>query len=64
MAERKVEFKFDIDDEVVTKFGDPGVVVMLGYDDGGIQYCVKTDKGSEWYKEKLVAAPGMFNKNG
>ena len=56
MAKKTVEFGFDIDDEVVTKFGDPRVVVMLGYDDGGVQYCVKTDKGSEWYKEKLVKA--------
>ena len=54
MAERTVEFKFDIDDEVVTKFGDEGVVTMLGFDEAGIQYCVKTNKGNEWYKEKLV----------
>lgn len=32
---KKLEFKFDIDQEVKTPFGDDGIVTMLGYDDGG-----------------------------
>jgi len=48
----KVDFRFDLDDRVVTAFGDEGIVVMLGFDAGGPTYFVKTRTDSTWYKEK------------
>jgi hypothetical protein len=47
-----ISYKFKLDEEVVTFFNDKGVITMLGFDDGGIQYYVKTAKDSQWYKEK------------
>lgn len=52
----KVEYAFGIDQEVKTPFGDDGIVVMLGYDDGGKCYHVKTSKDGQWYKEKELTA--------
>ena len=48
----EVKFNFEIDDRVVTPFGKPGIVEMLGFDDGGKKYFVKTKTESSWFKEK------------
>jgi len=55
MAPRTVSFEFDIDEQVKTPFGDLGIVSMLGYDDGGPQYFVKTKEGGNWYKESQLS---------
>lgn len=47
-----VDFKFILDQRVFTTFNEEGIVVMLGVDDGGKQYHVKTKLDSQWYKEK------------
>lgn len=52
----RVTFKFDLDQAVKTPFGDDGIVTMLGRDDGGNCYYVKTAKFSQWYKEKELTA--------
>lgn len=52
---KTVEYKFDLDEKVeciVT--GEMGVVGMLGLDDGGVQYFVKTKTSSNWWKEKQI----------
>jgi len=48
----KVDFKFKLDEKVITVFGDNGIVSMLGVDDGGIVYYVKASNNSDWFKEK------------
>lgn len=48
----QIEFKFNIDDRVITPFKAKGIVSMLGVDDGGKVYFVKTEKESDWFKEK------------
>ena len=47
----KVEYKFYMDQCVTTPFGDNGIIEMLGYNDGGIKYYVKTKADSSWFKE-------------
>lgn len=48
---KKVEFAFDLDQQVVTPFGEKGLVSLLGFDDGGQCYYVKTRESSNWFKE-------------
>lgn len=48
---RPVTFKFDLDEVVVTPFGDRGIVSTQAVDDGGILYFVKTAAGGNWFKE-------------
>lgn len=50
----EVNFKFKIDDRVLTPFGANGIICMLGYDDGGVQYYIKAEKDSSWFKEKDI----------
>lgn len=52
----KVEFVFTLDQKVVTPFGETGIITMLGYDDGGKHYHVKTKENSTWWKESLLIA--------
>lgn len=47
-----VEFKFIIDQIVITPFDEKGIVTMLGFDDSGQVYYVKSKSSSEWFKEK------------
>ncbi len=47
-----VTFEFNIDQRVITPFGEDGIIAMLGVDDGGNQYYVKTKSQSNWFKEK------------
>lgn len=49
--EEKFDFKFDLNQEVVTPFGDDGLVEMLGFDGGGRKYYVQTAKNLNWFKE-------------
>lgn len=50
-----VNFKFKIDQRVITSFDEKGIVTMLGFDDGGQQYYVKTKPDSQWFKEKELS---------
>ena len=52
----EVEFKYSIDEGIITPFGSSGIIEMLGFDDGGIKYYVKTSKGGSWHKEKELRA--------
>ena len=52
----KVEYKFYMDQRVTTPFGDSGIIEMLGYDDGGVKYYVKTKADSGWFKEDELTA--------
>ncbi len=51
---QQIDFKFDIDQKVKTPFGDEGIITMLGYDDGGKQYYVKTAQNDQWFKENQL----------
>ena len=46
-----IEFKHSIDDRVTTPFGDVGIIEMLGFDEGGKKYYVRTKTGGNWLKE-------------
>ena len=50
-----ITFKFEVDQKVTTSLGSIGIVVMLGYDDSGNQYYIKTKEESCWFKEKELA---------
>lgn len=50
-----VTFKFTIDQNVTTPFGEPGIVSMLAVDSSGINYFVKTKVGGDWFKESQLA---------
>lgn len=51
---KTVEYKYDIDQKVTTPFGEDGIVSMLGFDEAGNQYHVKTANDSQWFKEKQL----------
>ncbi len=46
-----VEYKYTIGQHVVTPFDSEGFVSMLGFDEGGAQYHVKTKDKDRWYRE-------------
>lgn len=50
-----VTFKFSLDQVVTTPFGENGIVSMLGVDEGGNQYFVKTKAASTWFKESQLS---------
>lgn len=50
-----VTFKFTIDQKVTTPFGEPGIISVLGVDECGITYFVKTSAGGNWFKESQLA---------
>lgn len=48
----KVEFKFNIGDDVKTSLGSIGIIETCAlFDDGSIQYSVKTKDSNMWWKE-------------
>ncbi len=51
---KTIEFKYELDEKVITPFGDLGIIGMLGFDDGGPQYYVKTSVASNWFKESQL----------
>ena len=55
----KIKFKYNLDDKVLVPLTDKeGLITMLGFDGGGIQYFVVTaDKGlnNKWWEEKHVS---------
>ena len=57
MDENTVTFKYPLFANVVTPFGSPAIVNMRAEDQGGIQYYVKTEKGSEWFTEAQLSPP-------
>jgi hypothetical protein len=46
-----IEFKYSVDDRVTTPFGDAGIIEMLGFDEGGKKYYVRTKLDGSWFKE-------------
>lgn len=52
----KVEFSFILDQKVKTPFDEIGIVSMLGVDDGGKTYFVKTAATGAWFKESQLTA--------
>ncbi|MFA6100445.1 MAG: hypothetical protein WC750_06290 [Patescibacteria group bacterium] len=53
---KELNFLYEIDQRVITPFGEDGIVSMLAYDDGGKQYYVKTKDASNWFKEGQLQA--------
>ena len=54
-----VTFKYVMDEIVVVNLtNETGVIAMLAYDDGGIQYFVKTKDSSNWWKETQIRKAG------
>ena len=53
----EVKFKFDVDQRVITPFGQEAIVDNCTLDNGKlIQYYVKTSDGAYWYKETELKA--------
>lgn len=52
---RTVEYKYDLDEKVSTPFDQVGIVTMLGFDEGGNQYYVKTANTGSWFKESQLS---------
>ena len=50
-----VTFKFSLDETVTTAFGENGIISMLGVDDGGNCYFVKTKSAGTWLKESQLS---------
>lgn len=50
----QVTFKFCLDQMVLTPFDNKGIITMLGVDDGGNQYYVKSEASSSWFKESQL----------
>jgi len=50
----EIKFLFKLDTEVRTPFSEDGIIVMLGYDEGGCKYYVQTAHTSAWFKEKQL----------
>ena len=59
-----VTYRFKMDQRVVTPFGDPGIIKMLGYDDGDIQYFVNAKTKGSWFKECELTEAGKGVLNG
>ena len=53
-----VEFKFDLEQQVITLAGKKGVITSFFVDSGGHHYFVKTADGSidYWHEHQLVLA--------
>lgn len=52
----EVSFKFTLDQKVLTPFGEAGIILMLGVDDGGVKYFVTTSASESWFKESQLSA--------
>lgn len=52
----QVTFKFNLDQRVVSPFGDQGIVSTCGVDNSGNVYYVKTSSGGNWFKESELTA--------
>ncbi len=46
-----IEFTYKLDQRIITPFGKEGIITMLGFDEGGKMYYVKTEISSNWHKE-------------
>jgi len=53
--ETHTTFKFSLDERVKTLFEELGVISMLGFDESGNVYYVKTKDKEGWYKEKHLS---------
>ena len=52
----EINFLFSVDQKVTTPFGDAGIVSMLGVDDGGKKYFVKTKECGNWFTEAQLTS--------
>lgn len=53
---KAVNFKFELDQEVVTRFDTSGFVTMQGVDSSGVIYYVKTaEDAGAWHKEEHLS---------
>jgi hypothetical protein len=50
-----ISFGFAMDEHVLTPFGEKAIVSMLGFDEGGNTYYVKTVHGGSWFKENQLS---------
>lgn len=57
----EIKFKFKLGDRVRTLFEEEGIVEMLGVDDGGNKYFIKTRKQSSWFKEDEISMDTDFS---
>lgn len=51
-----IDYKFVLDQKVVTPFDETGIISMLGFDEAGNQYHVKTKSNACWFKENELKA--------
>lgn len=52
-----LQFAFNLSQKVNTPFGEIGMVRMLGYDEAGLQYFIRTKTGEgSWFKESELTA--------
>lgn len=52
----QITFKFTLDQNVTTRFGEHGIVEMCAVDEVGLRYYVKTAGGGNWFKEAELSA--------
>lgn len=50
-----ITFKYTLEQKVTTPFGEAGLIDMLGYDQNGVTYYVKTAGGGNWFKEAQLS---------
>lgn len=53
---KTVNYLFDVDDRVITPFGEDGIITMLGFDEGGNKYYVQSKDSNAWFKEGQLKA--------
>lgn len=58
---KTVNFKYDVDQKVFTPFDEKGIITMLGYDEAGQQYYVKTANNNSWFKEDALKVNEPFD---
>ena len=51
----KIEFKFEIDEKVITPLGQPGIIVTATVDNSRVnQYWINTASDSQCYREDQI----------
>lgn len=53
---KTINFKFDLNQKIITPLGNLGIVTMCAFDSGGNEYYVITSKTQTWYLESLLTA--------
>lgn len=52
----QINFKFEINQKVITIFGDIGIIDMFGFNEAGNLYYVKRKTSESWLKEDQIEA--------